>query len=418
MDHELSPQQQHAERQVLHWLDAHRIADAAQTRAKVPQTFRLFGYAGTGKTTLLKRLLSEVTWGRVIGASFTGKAASVMTRKGVEADTIHSCIYKPAGEKGSLLKPLQAEERKLLDAIEKAEGPDEVIRSELRTVREKIRMEKENAGRPFFQLNPDSPLREAACMAVDEVSMVDEVMGEDMLSYGRPLLVLGDPAQLPPVRGTGYFTQGTPDVLLTEVHRHAGPILQAATAARLGRQLHIGAERDNHSACEVMRGRPDPDRVLAADQILCGRNATRTSLNKRVRSLKGLTSPVPVRGDKLVCLKNNRDMGLLNGTLWTVEDCVAANERGKLLLFLTSEDGVTLEHGIFSHEDIFYGKDIPHYELRDAELFDFGYALTVHKSQGSQWDKVVMFDDWNSTHRREWLYTGITRAAEDLLVVQ
>jgi len=417
---DLSPQQEDAERRVLSWLNAHRIAQGSQSRATVPQTFRLFGYAGTGKSTLLKRLLQDVTWGPVLAATFTGKAASVVTRKGVECSTIHQLIYKPAGEKGSMLKELQAEERKLLTAIEKAEGPDAGIRAELRTVRDKLRVEREDAGRPFFQRNPDSLLRGAAVLALDEVSMVDQPMGEDLLSFDAPILALGDPAQLPPVKGSGYFTQGRPDVLLTEVHRQAegSPILMLATAARMGHALPQGLQSTDQGRAEVMRGRPHPDHVLAADQVLCGRNATRIALNRRIRDLKGLDPNRPEPGDKLVCLRNNRDMGLLNGTLWTVDAVRAAGERGKLLLSLTSDEGVPLDQVITAHEAPFLGQDVPHYELRDAEHFDYGYALTVHKSQGSQWGSVVLFDDWTGSSRREWLYTGVTRAADSLLVVQ
>lgn len=418
---ELSPQQLDAERRVLAWLNAHRIAHAAQTRAPVAQVFRVFGYAGTGKTTILRKLREEVTWGLNLAAAFTGKAASVMTSKGVEADTIHQLIYKPAGEKGSKLKELKAEEVKLLAAIEKATGPDAVVRAELREVRSKMRMEEENAGRPFFQLNPDSRLRGAALLSLDEVSMVDEPMGMDLLSYEAPILALGDPAQLPPVRGTGFFTAQKPDVLLTEVHRQAAgsPVLVLATLAREGRVLPVGkVDGGLLGSAEVMRGRPNPEAVMAADQILCGRNLTRENLNRRVRELKGLDPAGPVVGDKLVCLRNDREVGLLNGTIWYVEGVQRSATRGKLLMWLRSEEGTSLPHGVEVHEAPFLGQPVPHYEIRDAQHFDYGYALTVHKSQGSQWGRVVLFDDWTGRERREWLYTGITRAADHLLVVQ
>ena len=51
--------------------------------------------------------------------------------------------------------------------------------------------------------------------------------------------------------------------------------------------------------------------------------------------------------------------------------------------------------------------------------FDFGYVLTVHKAQGSQWDDVVLFDESFAfpDSRERWLYTGVTRAAKRLTVV-
>lgn len=419
---ELSPQQVVAERKIDDWLEAHRVAHLSGNRPTVPQVFRLFGFAGTGKTTILKRLRERVTWGPNLAAAYTGKAASVMTAKGVDADTIHQLIYKPAGEKGAgMIKELRAEEKQLLTAIEKSTGADEVIRSELREVRRKMRIEEENKGRPFFQLNPDSRLRGAALLSLDEISMIDNVMGEDVLSYGAPILALGDPAQLPPVRGTGFFTQCQPDVLLTEVHRQAegSPILRLATLARVGRVFPIGAVDGGASGyAEVMRGRPDQELVMAADQILCGRNATRHNLNRRVRELLGLPADQLVVNDKIVCLRNNRDLGILNGTIWRVDEVQRSATKGTLLVWIRSDDeGISLPSPIEMHEAPFQGREVPHYEIRDAEHFDFGYAMTVHKFQGSQAGRVVLFDDWTSANRREWLYTGVTRAADHLLVV-
>ena len=70
---------------------------------------------------------------------------------------------------------------------------------------------------------------------IDECSMVDEELGRDLLSFGKPILVLGDPAQLPPVKGGGFFTETAPDVMLTEIHRQAegSAIIRASRAARV-----------------------------------------------------------------------------------------------------------------------------------------------------------------------------------------
>lgn len=411
MQHELSPQQAEAHRKVTEWLDRHRQGDP-----RVPQTFRLFGYAGTGKTTLAKMLAGAQD--RTMFMAFTAKAAAVMASKGCcPASTIHQVIYKPQDRTGSKLKELKAEEAQVLKEIEGATGPDEAIRDQLREVRRKIRQEEENAGRPFFLLNPDSDLGDADLGCIDEVSMVDEPMGRDLLSFKTPLLVLGDPAQLPPVRGTGFFTnpEQPPDVLLTEVHRQAAdnPILKLATDVRMGR----GLDPCDLGAARVIRGRPPEQDCMAADQILCGTNRKRRALNERVRDLLGHPPGLPVPGDRLVCLRNNHELGLRNGTIWTCVHNYGSAQTGTFLMDVEDENGVKVE-GLLCHDAHFLGRDLAQWERRSAEEFDYGYALTVHKAQGSQWRSVVLFDDWPGDDRRRWLYTGVTRAAEELLVVQ
>ena len=88
-------------------------------------------------------------------------------------------------------------------------------------------------------------------------------------------------------------------------------------------------------------------------------------------------------------------------------------------------------NGVFSgthaHEvrnaygDCFGGaiETIPWEQRKPYDEFDYGYVLTVHKSQGSQWDDVVLFDESFAFQdsRARWLYTGITRAAKRLSVV-
>lgn len=409
MEYDLSPQQAVAAEKVAAWLDRHRNNDP-----KVPQTFKLFGYAGTGKTTLAKMLAGSQD--SVMFMAFTAKAAAVMASKGCcPSTTIHQAIYKPQDAKASKLKELKAEEKTVLAEIEASTGPDEVIRDQLREVRRKIRQEEENEGRPFFLLNPDSELPHTDLGCIDEVSMVDEPMGRDLLSFKTPLLVLGDPAQLQPVRGTGYFTTGEPDVLLTEVHRQAegNPILKLATDVRTGRGLEVC----DLGAARVIRGRPTEADCMDADQILCGTNRKRRALNNRVRELKGYTSALPEVGERLVCLRNNYDIGLRNGTIWTCTHNYGSSETGTFLMDVQDENGFTVE-GVVVHTAHFEGRDLAQWERRSAEEFDYGYALTVHKAQGSQWDRVTLFDDWPGEGRRQWLYTGVTRAAKELLVVQ
>src|SRR6516225_1111855 len=172
---------------------------------------------------------------------------------------------------------------------------------------------------PSFELWGEAPASKARLIVIDECSMVDAELARDLMSFGVPLLVLGDPAQLPPIQGGGFFTDAEPDAMLTEVHRQAqdDPIVRLSMAIRAGSPLQQG----RYGATEVVRRDAlDPARVLGADQILVGRNATRRAYNARLRERRGFVDALPMAGDKLVCLRNNRRKGLFNGGLWVVRE--------------------------------------------------------------------------------------------------
>ena len=155
--------------------------------------------------------------------------------------------------------------------------------------------------------------------------------------------------------------------------------------------------------------------------MLVGVNRTRRAYNARLRQLRGHVGDLPQSGEKLVCLRNNRKKGLLNGALFRVKSA-GALRRGKVRLLVSPEEGET---GKFQRVAVipqfFEGGEgeIPFALRKDSDEFDFGYALTVHKAQGSQWDDVALFDESFAfrEHRARWLYTGITRAAKRLTLV-
>jgi len=361
-----SPQQDDALAAVAAWLK----------RGDAP-VFRLFGYAGTGKTTLARHIAEDID-GDVAFAAYTGKAAHVLRTKGCEgAGTIHSLIYRPRI------------------------GEDDE--------------------QPVFAINHESAATKADLIIIDECSMVDEELGRDLLSFGTPVLVLGDPAQLPPVKGGGFFTEAEPDRMLTEVHRQAqdNPIIRLSMAVRAGETLDYG----EHGESRVIPRRGiDAAQILEADQVLVGTNKTRRAYNQRIRELKGLLSPMPAVGDKLVCLRNDKQKGLLNGGTWNVSK-LGSPKRSLLRLDLVPEDepgAKAVKVGV--HPNFFEngGEDLAYAQRRNSDEFDYGYALTVHKSQGSQWDDVVLFDESYAfrEHRDRWLYTGLTRAAERITIVR
>ncbi len=336
--------------------------------------FRLFGYAGTGKTTLARHIADNVD-GEVKFAAFTGKAALVMRRKGCDgASTIHSLIYR-ARESG-----------------------DEV---------------------PSFELWDDAPASKAALIIIDECSMVDAELGRDVMSFGVPVLVIGDPAQLPPVQGGGFFTEAEPDAMLTEVHRQAqdDPIVRLSMDIREGRELEIGRYGETQI---VAKSDLEPERVLSADQVLVGRNVTRRAYNTRLRERRGIEDELPVAGDKLVCLRNNRKKGLFNGGLWNVKER-GGRRSGVMTLRLTPDEGAGRAIKVSVRPECFTGgiEDYDWPRRKPYDEFDYGYVLTVHKAQGSQWDDVVLFNESFAFQEsaQRWLYTGVTRAAKKLTLV-
>lgn len=361
-----SPQQEDALRQVNAWL-----------KRGSPQVFRLFGYAGAGKTTLARHFAEGVE-GEVAFGAYTGKAAHVLRQKGCpDAGTIHSLIYRPKA------------------------------------------MEEEEA--PSFVINRESTASKADLIIIDECSMVDEELGRDLLSFGVPVLVLGDPAQLPPVKGGGFFTEHEPDVMLTEVHRQAqdNPIIRLSMQVREGvERLPAGEYGDSRV---IRRGDINADMVMGCDQVLVGLNKTRRLYNRRMRELKGFRDPMPAVGEKLVCLRNDKKKGLLNGGMWTVKALREPLKGFIRLEILPEDEGRRKAAKVKILREFFDGDAdaIPFIMRRESDEFDYGYAMTVHKSQGSQWDDVVLFDESYAfrEHRSRWLYTGLTRAAKRVTIV-
>src|SRR5690606_27439272 len=193
--------------------------------------------------------------GDVLFAAFTGKAAQVLRSRGARnAKTIHSLIYRPRGE----------------EAVEDEETGKTSIS-------------------PMFSVNRQSPVAKAALIVIDECSMVDEQLGRDLLSFGTPILVLGDPGQLPPVSGGGFFTEHEPDYLLTDIHRQArdNPIIQLAMDVRDGREFTYG---DYGSAKVIFRNEVNQALVRETDPGLVGTHRTRKLDKQKLRELKGFTT--------------------------------------------------------------------------------------------------------------------------------
>jgi exodeoxyribonuclease-5 len=385
------------------------------------RTFYLAGPAGSGKSTITKYAVADVR-GRIVYCAPTGKAALVMRRKGCNGSrTIHQVIYRPAGDPPSpeVIAKLREEIKRLYAVNEPG------ARATADKLVEQLRRSEEDSKRkgPRFSLNLESDLKTAAVGVVDECSMVDRFVGQDLESYGTKLLVIGDPNQLPPVYGAGYFTTREPDAYIDEIHRQAldSPILRLADLARRGERLPIGPTGDG---VDVRRyGDPSLEaRALNAEMIIVGRNRTRHSSNTKIRRLLGRSSePSPVPGDRVICRRNNHELGLLNGSSWTVERCVPNLETmtAKIEVRSAEDERERVECSTWLHHFMAREEELLGHSRRDHDEFSYGWAITAHSAQGSQYDDVLVFDESRQFGKDapKHLYTAITRAAKTLTVV-
>ena len=327
--------------------------------------FTLHGLAGTGKTTVLGEVAKSNpdAW----MCTLTGKAASVLSGKtGVDTQTIHQAFYNLTGK-----------------------GKDERGRKQL-----------------FWKGKHEGDALNHKTILLDECSMVDEAMASEILRTGASIIACGDPGQLPPVRGKQFFSDA--DCTLNEIHRQSqdSPIIRQAYAVR-----NQGIYEPDGPDFRVQRRGTEED-MLSADIVLCWTNKTRDRANQRLRSMKGIWSASPQIGEPVICLKNNRDFGLFNGAIYTL--AAPFYDWDTQITIEIAGGPVTIKNTVFRGVQSRLDPD----DECDG-YFDFGYAVTVHKSQGSEWDNVVLIDEYppNRCDRRQWLYTGITRAKRRMLVL-
>ena len=341
-----------------------------------PQLFRLFGYAGTGKTTLARHV-AEAVEGEVAFGAFTGKAASVLRQKGChDASTIHSMIY---------------------------------------------RTRESDEGGPLFAINRSGPASQADLIVIDECSMVDAELGRDLLSFGKPVLVLGDPAQLPPVKGGGFFTDAEPDIMLTEVHRQArdNPIIRLSMTIRDGGRLPLG----RHGESRVLS--PPRDRRRRGDARRPGPRRPQphaAALQRPHPRDPRLPRPDAGGGREARLPAQRQDQGPPQRRHLDGPGAARLRNDGLVRLDLVARGRAPPPAGRGRRApEFFEGREdeIPLPARRESDEFTYGYALTVHKAQGSQWNDVMLFDESYAfrEHRSRWLYTAITRAAERVTVV-
>lgn len=376
------------------------------------QIFKIAGYAGTGKTYLSGMIAQELADNRIAFCAYTGKAALVMQQRGMPATTIHQLIYNT--------------ETKLVP-YEDDEGNLKLKKKLVTTLKD--------------HLDP-----KPAIILVDEASMVDKKIMRDLLSFDIPIIAVGDPFQLPPVSGDESDMLADPDVTLDEIMRQdeGSAIAYLAEKIRKGRPLQ---EDESAPGCiwqmpkGIIRDEYQKDMFAWADQIIAGRNATVEKVNQQARQHLGFIGKLPVPGEKLICKKNSWDTILADGKLPTalvnglIGYCTSVDQREKFESVPWRDRPITgIEHllnlrPVFEEAAEF--KELKYnpaalWESKQARgnlkgiIFQFGYCITCHAAQGSEWDNVLLYDDsWYDSNdpmfQARWRYTGVTRAAKRLV---
>ena len=353
--------------------------------------YSLMGCAGTGKSSLIPYLIDSLKLKKhqVAVCSYTGKAALVLKRKGIDfAKTIHQTIYD--------IKVL------------KVPPPENV----------KIVFSRKTSLHPV------------KLIIVDEASMVDEEIHNDLMKFNIPILYIGDPYQLPPISGN-WNVMKKYDFELKEILRQAkeSPIIQIADMVRNNKTIPY---QTGEFFNKIYLNDFDNSLFSEYEQIAVGTNDQREKINEIYRTeVLGITANYPKENEKLVVLKNNYFHNLYNGqclllgshySIKTIQgrqyhnlEYIDEAEYNDVVLSLESEG--------FKAAPFAFNVPVKEYSKHNAEVVfvDYGYALTVHKMQGSQWDSVMVFDSgfgaWDKELRSRWLYTAVTRAKDKLLIV-
>ena len=350
------------------------------------------GYAGTGKTTLVQYIIRELKLrnDQVAFISFTGKAALVLKNKGCpNSMTAHKLLY----------------------------------------------YSEENADGTFIHTPKNKLEKKYRLIVCDEASMLPQEMIDLLLSHRVHVLFLGDNGQLPPIDGDQTILNN-PHIFLDEITRQSlgNPIIKLSMDIRNGETLTYGGDKK----CRIIpQSKVTNALLLGADEIIVGKNVTRQNMNEHLRQIKwgDKYSIDPIEGEKCICLKNDwntvgsNDDPLINGQIGYLKNIniLEVPPYGKVIYadFL-SEDGGLYKDLMIDYKLMVKGEPTINSEnwknftgYPKPFQFAYAYAITCHKSQGSEFDRVVVYDEafGDADQKKRWRYTAVTRAAKQLVVV-
>jgi exodeoxyribonuclease V len=385
------------------------------------------GYAGCGKTTLLG-VFAATTDLLCAYVTLTGRASSILRRKLRAAGAATTDCMRPAENSrggGPGVDP----------HLPYSSGPAFVGTIHRLCYRPILSPEEEVLG----WTKRTALDRKYDLIVIDEASMVSGEMLRDLQAYGVPILAVGDHGQLPPVMDSGELMKN-PELRLEKIHRQAegNPIIalahQVRTTGRLGRLPSDGAVRGlgKTFTANIIEGALKDATSPLDVGVLCWMNRSRVQLNMTARKALGISGP-PRKGEPLICLKNkspvfNGMRGLLTedsaegSPPWILNGVLEFPDEGLPPTAYQMCAPQFCRETVFKSVEEMRDRGIKTNTLTGAGMFmDFGWAMTVHKSQGSSWPHVIFYvdrpvkpdsDDW-----RRFAYTAITRSAERLTIV-
>ena len=437
--------------------------------------------AYTGKATSVLRRKLHASGTQTVGTQKKSREGVLSTDSRPYCGTIHSLIYRPCDcrepKEVVVEKPCPAEgcigELFLSDGgVTCPNGHGGLVeRSDFAKIKPKkvlVYPPKHEDGKCRLcggkeWLRRDALDRRYGLIIVDEASMVDDAMLRDLQSYGVPILAVGDHGQLPPVGGVGSLMK-SPNLRLEQIHRQAegNPIIALSKVIREtgripesfdgGDAVTFGSIRLIERLIEERYENASAERLLQMG-LACYTNRRRVGLNSMVRRVRGISRDghdLPIAGEHVVCLRNIKEQSgrppVANGMRGVLQSDVAwkqiKNSKGTKVgesetqlvgsIAFPEDEIDSLEYEMFgpqfqrektysSSEEM--AKETGVYSFSAAgNLFDFGYSMTCHKMQGSQFDDLVVVaekpgpvgeEDW-----KRWLYTAVTRSAKKLTVLR
>ena len=377
-------------------------------KSQTNQVFEISGPAGSGKTTLILYLIEQLglSLEQVLFVAYMGKAACRMALNGLPAKTIHSAIYRyekviARDEEGKIIYNENGKVKKIGKFVLK----DKIGKG--------IRL-----------------------IVLDEGSMVNEEIATDLLSFGIPIIVLGDLNQLPPVFGNPYFLK-EPDVILKQVMRQneGNPIIYLSQQVLNDKKLNIGIYG---SSKIIPKSEITDSHFSKASIVLTETNRLRWNINNFFReNLRGYKQlDYPHIGEKVICRKNNWSRSIDNGIYLTngmcgfVDDIFkdTYNKKTMTMDFRPDFTKSVFRNVTFNYPYMYAipssmldseSEEIQNYDIYN-DRFEYGYAITTHLSQGSQYQNVLYLNEnmmRTKEDRRRLSYTAITRAINSITIV-